>query len=171
MLHLIHARTPLEWVQTGVEQAAFDLRAENELIGTLQQCQPGGPHFLAQAADGAWTFTWCGLLRPQVLVTRINETQPLAVLRKEANGGTFRLKDGHIYTWLSRVGWFHDGLWTDEHACVLIRLCIPEGFTTSTGQVIIVPAAFALPELSLLILFGWYLLIRELEDFLMGVLE
>lgn len=167
MLRPIHSRMLLEWVQPDAKQAAFEVRAENELFGTLQQCQPGGPHFFAQAADGAWTFTWCGLLRPQVLITQTNEAEPLAMLRTEANRGTCRLKDGRSYTWLSRKGWFHDGLWTDERACVLTHLSLPEGLSPDRGRVVIAPAAFALPELSLLILLGGYLLVCDLDDFLM----
>ena len=166
MLRPIHSQSLLEWVQPDAGQAAFEVRAEHELVGTLQQCQPGGEHFFAQAAEGAWTFTWCGLLRPQVLITQANEAAPLALLRTEANSGTCRLKDGRAYTWLSRKGWVHDGLWTDDQACVLTHLSLPVALAPGRGQVVIAPAASGLSELSLLILLGGYLLVCDWDDFL-----
>jgi hypothetical protein len=166
MLSPICSRTQLEWVQPDFKRAAFELHAGQELVGTLQQCERGGTRFLARAADGFWTFTRHGPFGLKVLVSQVDEAQPLAVLQTKGSEGTFQLKDGDIYTWLSRTGWYHDGLWTDDQACVLIRLCMPEGLTTDGGYVIIAPEGVALPELSLLILLGWYLLVHGLEDFL-----
>lgn len=168
MLSPIYSRTQLVWVYPSTKYAAFELRTEKDLVGTLQQFKPGGNRFFAKAADGAWTFTRSGLLRPRVLVTRIAEVQPLAILQTRRNGGTFRMRYGHIYTWLSQTGWFREGHWTDYQDRVLIRLYRAEGLTIA-GQVIVQPAACVFPELSLLILLGWYLLVRELEDYLIIV--
>jgi len=149
--------------------ADFELRSGEEVVAGLRFRDPAGFGAVGQSADGAWTLTDEGLVRPRVRVRSRGDTETLALYKSRLPGlaGTVRLFDGR------RLCWRRFGFWsrtyrledadgrpvvTVNFECSRSRLF---GQRVTKGSVELEPQTYGSRELILLLLLGWYLTVVQ----------
>ena len=153
----------LFWAQTHALKHEYELRAGDGVVATLRWQKRFGSLALGEAAEGAWTFKRGGFLRPHVTIREANSG--IEVARFEAGwlgGGTIELHGVTLRFGTSNF-WGSEQAWTnasDEH---LIYFKDRSSLLKSRARVTIEPSAASTPELSLLVLLGWYVTILTAE--------
>ena len=147
----------LHWSQPSSLERAYDLMAGEELLATLRF--QSGTLAEAETADGRWTFKREGFLHTQVTVRAPGSDADLAVFRPHWAGGgdmTAGLAAGLEFSaanfWNSKWAW-------KDHDQVLISYRGPGGLVKAKAAMEIAPEAGRLPNLSLLAVLGWYLIL------------
>lgn len=155
---------PLKWTQVGPHMK-YELRSSDNLVATLNFRNDWGTMAAAENADGAWTFKRVGFWQNRASIRLVGSEQDLAIFANNtwSSGGTLEFTSGASYKastnfWSTRMEWK-----TGELDEPLIAFHIG-GFFKQSAEVEIDPAAASLPELPLLILFGWYLIIMLHRD-------
>jgi len=151
----------LTWTRAGTSRRTYELRAGAEVVATLRYARGWGADAVVEAGDSSWTFRRVGFWHPRVTVRVVGSETDLATFHARGMGrGMLDLSPTRrfqrvatIFAPSSPIQW----MWqqTDATSLVLIR---PYGLMKIRGKVEIEPAAAALPELDLLVTFGWYLL-------------
>jgi hypothetical protein len=155
---------PLRWNRLRMFGGDFELRAGDDLVGTLSFRSAFGSMATATSADGTWTFKRTGIWRPEITVPLSGNDADVAVFRNNTwkDGGWLEFRDGRRFRatnncWMTRFEIRSD---RDE---VLMSLRA-SSWTDSSAEVEPGPEARRLPELSLLLLFGWYLAVLTRSD-------
>jgi hypothetical protein len=161
----------LFWVQPRAMERSFVLRGDEREFASLEFKSSFGSLALAEAADGRWTFKRVGFFNPRVTIRRAGEELDLGVYRPRWTGseGTLEM-GGRTYVWKTANFWATQFVLLDSSGGELLRY--KEGAQKSKlsdifknqAQVEIAPHAWRLPELSLLVMLGWYLIILHQED-------
>jgi hypothetical protein len=153
----------LVWVQPSRTTQAFELHAPNEVVGTLQFQRSS---LAAGAAeDRQWTFKREGFWHPQVTVRAPGSDINAAVFKPAwSGGGTLELAPGRSLRFGAANFWHSQWDWQDADNAPLVHFKAHHGFMKMEGQVEIETAATPLPELPLLVVLGWYLLILFARD-------
>ena len=152
----------LLWIQPAAGRREHELRAGDDVVATLR-FQRGS---LASAeADGHhWTFKRQGFWHPRVTVRVAGSDADIATfLPHWAGGGTLELNDGRTVRLGSANFWQSEWVWQEKDQ-PLIRFKGRHGIVKAKGAAEILPAAAGLPEVPLLILLGWYLILLHAED-------
>jgi hypothetical protein len=159
------AEQALRWTQSSALAREFELRAGEEVVGTLRWQKAFGSLALAEAADGAWTFKRAGFLCPRVTVRLPGSEMEVAEFKPGwAGEGTLRLADGRSYQWQKTSFWRSEWAFAGEVGTALVHFKPEFAFFKHAAEVRVEPAAVAVPDLSLLALLGWYLMILMSED-------
>jgi hypothetical protein len=163
---------PLSFTQPRAMERSYELRAGGELVATLEFQSAFGSLAVAKAAEGSFTFKRVGFFSPQATARREGSESDLAVYTPRWTGrdgelalaGGERLHFGPANFWGTRFS-FGDaegrtvttfGPEPDVHR-------FSDLFRTQ-ALVTVDPAASARPDLALLVLFGWYLVILRHQD-------
>jgi hypothetical protein len=156
---------PLRWAQPSAFQRAFELQAGDDVVGTLRWQKAFGSLALAETADGAWTFKRSGFLRPKVTV-RIPGSETEAAVFKPGWGGegTLTLSDGRCYLWQHTSFWRSQWAFAIEAGEPLVHFNPDFAFFKHAAELVVEPRAVLTPDLSLLTLLGWYLMVLMAED-------
>jgi hypothetical protein len=152
----------LLWTQPAARRREHDLRAGDDVVGTLR-FQRGT---LADAESEAqhWTFKREGFWQPRVTVRVPGSDADVAVFRPHwAGGGTLEFADGHTLRLSSANFWQSEWVWQDKEQ-PLILFKGRHGFVKARGAVEIQPAAASRPDTPLLVLLGWYLILLHADD-------
>jgi hypothetical protein len=155
----------LTWARKGDRH---ELRAGKDLVATLQLLK-GASLFLGEAADGQWTFKRTGWLCPKVTVRRKDDTTDVITFTP-STGGALEFPDGRRYFWAStQRGPFpsppQEWSFKDTDGDVLVWMNLTgTAPVTLSAEVTVSRAALALPDLSLLTLLGWYVLVLTSND-------
>jgi hypothetical protein len=156
----------LRWTQPRLRQASFELRAGDEVYATLQWTKAGGSLVAGETAEGRWTFKRVGFLNPRVTIRRAGEETDLATFRPSWKGdGTLRFADGRVFSLDAADFWWSE--WSlntaDGRPLIVFRRDMGRLFR-SEATVELKPEARDLPELPLLALLGWYVMILIQHD-------
>ena len=155
----------LTWTQPRAGKYEFELRAGNEMLATIRWNDPYGSHALAEAANGQWSFDRSGLFHRQIVIREAQSRTPIAVEDASWLNGTSNLvfPDGNQFLY-QRItpywNWHAFGrAWmpVQGEQLVYTELTFPNWFMRRAGRVEITPKGLAIPELSLLVLLGWYI--------------
>jgi hypothetical protein len=152
----------LLWIQPAARKREHELRAGEEVVATLR-FQRGS---LADAeADGHhWTFKRQGFWQPRVTVRVAGSDADIAIFRPHwAGGGTLELADGRAVRLASANFWQSEWVWQEKDRPV-IRFKGRHGIVKAKGAVEIQPGAAGLPDIPLLVLLGWYLILLHADD-------
>jgi hypothetical protein len=152
----------LLWVQPTARKRAHELRAGDAIVATLD-FQRGS---LADAeADGHhWTFKRQGFWHPRVTVRAEGSDADLAVFYPRwTGGGQLDFPDGRSLRLNSANIWQSEWVWQDKDQ-VLVRVKGRHGLIKANGAVAIAPDAASRPDLALLVLLAWYLILLYAED-------
>jgi hypothetical protein len=155
----------LVWVRPSSKARAYELRAQEDVIATLRWQK--GTLAEATAADGDhWTFKRAGFWHPRVTVRAAGSEVDLAVFRASWTGsGVLELPPGRAFHWSAVNFWRSRWAWHDADGQPLALFkSSGHGRTPAMGRVEIAPAAAAIPELTLLLLLGWYLMVLRIQD-------
>lgn len=152
----------LLWIQPSARKRAFELRAADEVVATLNFQR----RTLADAeVEGQhWTFKRQGFWHPHVTVRVAGSEQDLAVFSPRwAGGGTLGLSQGGTLQLAAANFWHSEWVWQDG-TTPLIRFKGRHGLIKAKGAVEVQADATHLAELPLLVLLGWYLILLFSDD-------
>ena len=153
----------LVWTQPARSKQAFELHAPTEVVATLQFERSSLAS--GQAAEQSWTFKREGFWHPQVTARVAGSDSNLAVFKPAwTGGGTLELPEGRVLKFGAANFWHSQWSWWDPSGKPLVQFKSHAGLLRMEGQVVIDPDAGALPELPLLVVLGWYLLILFARD-------
>jgi len=152
----------LIWGQPKALKRTHELRAGDEVIATLTFQR--GSLAEAEAADGHWTFKRQGFWQPRVSVRLAGSDADIAIFSPRwTGGGTLEPLGGKPIRFSSGNFWQTQWVWQETEE-PLIRFKGRQGIMRASGQVEVNPDATGRPDLSLLVLLGWYLILLHAED-------
>ncbi len=162
----------LLWIQPKALQRRFELRDEEMLVAALEFKSSYGSLAAATTAEENWTFKRVGFFNPRVTVRRSEEEIDLAVYRPKWTGtqGVLEFTAGRSYIWKVANFWATRYEFLDSAGQPLLayQSGIEHGKLSdlfkNQARVEILPTAHGLPELPLLVLLGWYLIVLSQED-------
>jgi hypothetical protein len=153
----------LIWTQPARTKQAFELRAGDEVVGRLVFERSS----LATGAAGAarWTFKREGFWHPQVTVRTTGSDVNAAVFKPSwGGGGTLELAPDRQVSFGSANFWHSQWDWRSADGKPLVHFKSHQGLLKMEGQVDIETDAASFPDLPLLVVLGWYLLILFARD-------
>jgi len=152
----------LLWIQPAAFRREHELRAGDDVVATLRFQR--GSLADAEAAGAHWTFKRQGFWQPRVTVRTAGSDADLAVFHPRwIGGGTLESPDGRAIRLSSANFWQSEWVWQDNDR-PLIRIKGRHGLIKANGAVDIQPEAIAYPDLAMLVLLGWYLILLHAED-------
>lgn len=162
------ASADLRWIRTQEPQGCcYHLQAGGDRVARLCFRDPLDWSATGESASGSWLFVEEGLLRPYVVVRSLSDDRTVAACRSGLLGrsGRLELADGRYFCW--RRGRFRAWECCVENAQGAALMAVEaecqrswlSGPRLMGGRVRITPGAVALPELMLLVLLSWYLLV------------
>jgi hypothetical protein len=152
----------LVWVQPAAGRREHELRSGDDVIATLRFQR--GSLADAEAEGHHWTFKRQGFWQPRVTVRVAGSDADLAVFRPHwAGGGTLEFADGRPINFRSANFWHSEWVWQEKDQ-PLILFKGRHGLVKAKGAVEIQPAAAGRPDVALLVLLGWYLILLHADD-------
>jgi len=159
------------WVQPRGLDRYYELRAGDVLLASLAWQTRCGSLARSQSSEGSWTFKRVGFFNPRVTVREAGSEIDIAVFWPRWLGdGTLEFGHGARFRWQSTNFWATNWMFTDDGGMPLVKFRegSPKGgwremFKTQ-ALVEIESLAADLPELPLLVLLGWYLMVLRNED-------
>ena len=144
---------------------AFELRAGEEVVGTLRWSSSFGSLADAAAADGHWTFKRVGFFNPRITVRLHGSDTDLAVFgRQWMGGGVLEFSSGQRLLWGSSGFWRSRWSFSSASGERLVEFEPCDSLLKRSTAAKVTPAGLAVTELSLLVLLGWYLKLLESDD-------
>ena len=159
------APSTLSWQQPQAFKCAYELRAGDELLGTLRKTRKVSAAMEAEMGGARYTFEPAGFFRGRVAVREVGtEREPAVFQSGFCGGGQLLLPDGRSYRWKMTSFWGSRWAFLDNSDRPLVSIR-PRNRVFRTGsEVEIAPGALRMPELPVLVLLGWYLLLRINQD-------
>lgn len=165
---LTHHALKLE--QPSARKQAYELRADNELVGTLQWPKAFGSLCVAETADGAWTFNRQGFFKPRVTARVLGSEQDVLVYTPTWTGMNARIehRDGREF-YLQGANWWDNRFTlvqkpTQAEDVALLAVMINFRFLRGSADVVIQPQLVQMEDASLLALFSCYLAALAVDD-------
>ena len=154
----------LVWLQPARLKQAFELHSSDEVVATLRFERAS----LASGETGEqrWTFKREGFWHPQVTVRLPDSDDNVAVFKPAwSGGGSLELSQGRLLRFGAANFWHSQWDWSDVASqSPLVHFKSHQGLLKLEGQVDIETEAVTYPELPLLVVLGWYLLILSARD-------
>jgi hypothetical protein len=154
----------LKWVQPGALKMHYELRAADELAASLHFRSSFGSFATAESADGCWTFKRVGFWQTGVTVRHCGGNDDIAIFRNNtwSGGGTLEFPDGGRIL-ASTNFWQTRFEFKTESGETLVEF-ETGGLIHISAIVEIKPGAVAMPELPLIVMLGWYLVVMMRMD-------
>lgn len=138
----------------------YELKLNDEVVGTLHHPSFRTANFLAETQDGRWTFRRGGFLGAGAEIVDSTSEQQIATFKSAWGGrGTLSFADGETFH-LECKGLWHP-VWSviAESGQVVLDLHTRE-------KTVDLPSGAGVPDsrLSLLIMFAWYRMLQAEED-------
>jgi len=154
---------PLEWKQPTLRME-YELLTGETLAATLKFRSAWGTLAYAESGDGSWTFKRIGFWQNRASIREAGSEEDLAIFTNSTwrQGGTLEFSSGGSYRattnfWMTRMEWQTE----DEEPLITFHV---GGFFRQSAEVEIHARAAYLPDLPLLVLFGWYLVLMLHRD-------
>jgi hypothetical protein len=155
----------LAWEQPRKHKRAYELRADDEMVARLRWEHHHSQVAAGEAAEGCWTFKRQGFLHQRVEARQSESALEIARFQPHwRGGGTLEFPDGRLFGLCQTSFWNVEWAWTTADNDMLLRINRESRCLLQKGYVDLLPAASAVPELSLLVLLGWYLIILAADD-------
>ncbi|HET9211305.1 MAG TPA: hypothetical protein VFR03_12940 [Thermoanaerobaculia bacterium] len=153
------------WQQPQAFKCEYELRAGDELLGAIRKTRRFSAAMEAEIGDTRFTFEPAGFFRSRVAVREADAAGEPAVFQAGfCGGGQLLLPDGRSYRWKMTSFWGSRWAFLDDSDRPLVSFR-PRNRVFRTGAgVEIGPGALRMPELPVLVLLGWYLLLRIRQD-------
>lgn len=155
----------IEWRQPGAFCRTYELRGGDSLLATLHFVKMLGSLAEGEVHDTKWTFKRSGFLSPKATARIAGSEADLIHYEPNWSGqkGIFRLPGGEVLDFRSANFWCSEWTLTDAHGQQVLRYHT-KGVLHSGADLDVNPAARERPDLPLLILFTWYVLVLHRED-------
>ena len=161
----------IQWTQANTFRRSYELRSENDLLGTLAFRSAFGTFATAETADGKWTFKRVGFLNPRVTVRPEGGEEDAGLYQPKIWGdGVLTLQGGPTFAWKPTNFWQTNWAFIDAEQCHVMD------FTAGVDNkklrdIFKVQCTVALADVSscrswvpLLVPLGMYLLILHHDD-------
>lgn len=154
----------LVWVQPARLQQAFELNASDDVVATLRFERASLAS--GETAEQKWTFKREGFWHPHVTIRVPDSDDNVAVFKPAwTGGGSLELPQGRLLRFGAANFWHSQWDWSDVASqAALVHFKSHAGLMKREGQVDIETEALTDPELPLLVVLGWYLLILFARD-------
>jgi hypothetical protein len=155
----------LRWGRPSIFRREFELRAGTDRVATLTLTGLFGRRAVGEVGEDRWVLSRRGLFHPRVIVTRGDSDVEVASARTRLFGeGVVRTEQGRTFGWKPDNFWRSRWTMWDEARSPVFHLerryfRIPEDANVSVE-----PSAAHLPELPLLLLLGWQLVLLHRGD-------
>jgi len=155
----------LEWIQTGAISRFHELRAGDSVFAQLEFRKTFGSLATGKTDQGVWTFKRRGFLHATVGVRVAGSDRDLMVYEPNWSGrrGHIQTAEGATYSWESVNFWGTDWVLAKPHGPKLAYFR-HKGVVRSVAEVELTDEGRAEPELALLLLLGWYLILLYMMD-------
>ncbi len=149
----------LLWLQSSPFRRNCELRSGNHLFASLVWKSSLGAVVEGATADGRWRMRLEGLLFKQwVTIYSIDLGTDIAVFQALPSlNGVLEFKTGRRYSWDSNF-WLTKWIWTDEEGREIMRVQRNLSLKAE-GTVQLHPGTSRVPDLPLLTILGWYLIL------------
>ncbi|MEJ7653483.1 MAG: hypothetical protein WKH64_09180 [Chloroflexia bacterium] len=155
----------LVWRKPRSLKEEYELHAGDDVAATLHWPRSYGSLAEAAAEGGSWTFKRSGFWRVRATIRTAGSDADIAVFDPRWTGdGALTFATGATYRWERAHFWGSRYEWRNTENEPLVRFATKAGLLRTEAAVELEPAARALPELQLLTLFGWYLLVMGIRD-------
>ncbi len=160
------APSNLSWQQPQAMKAEYELRAGDELLATLRKTAMFGTAMDAEIGASRFTLKTEGFVRSRIKIREADAAGEPAVFGRAGflGAGQLALPDGRSYRWKMTSFWGGRWAFLDDSDRPLVSFASRNRFLRAGCDVEIAPGALARPELPVLVLLGWYLLLRIRED-------
>ena len=152
------AAEELVWVQPARLKQEFELHAGDEVIATLRWQRSSLA--IAETAEQSWTIKREGFWHPRITVRIPGSDDSIATFQPGwAGRGTLDLGPGKQLRFGAPNFWRSQWDWLDPQNQPLVHFKSHQGLLKVEGEVAIEPAAIKSPDMPLLVVLGWYLLV------------
>lgn len=152
------ASQELVWVQPARLQRVFELHASDDVVAVLRF--ESASLASGETAWQKWTFKRERFWRGQVTIRTPDSVDAVVFKPARMGGGALELSQGRLLHFGAANFWHSRWDWSDnESQAPLIHFKSRPGLLKTEGQVDIETKAVTYPELPLLVVLGWYLLI------------
>ena len=153
----------LLWIQPARLKSEFELRAGEEILGSLRFQRSSLA--AGETADQSWTFKREGFWHPRITVRVPGSDDNVATFQPGwAGGGTLELQPGRQLRFVAANFWHSQWDWVDAQSQPLVHFKSHQGLLKVEGEVTVEAGAMKSPELPLLVVLGWYLLVLFARD-------
>jgi hypothetical protein len=153
----------LVWVQPARLKQEFELHGGDELVGSLRWERASLA--TGETENQSWTFKREGFWHPRVTVRVAGSDDNIATFQPGwAGGGTLFLGGGAQLRFAAANFWRSQWDWLDAQDQPVVQFKSRHGLLKVEGQVEIEPGGIELPDLPLLVVLGWYLLVLFARD-------
>jgi len=155
----------LVWLQPHATQRVFELRAGEEVLGSLRWESSFGSLADARAEEVHWTFKRTGFFSPQITIRLSGSDANLAVFTPNWKGeGVLDFSGGKCFRWLGIGFWRSQWAFARSSGEHLLELEPKTAFFKRTAVVKVTPDGRQTSELPLLVILGWYLMVLRSDD-------
>jgi hypothetical protein len=155
----------LDWIQPTRLKHAFELRAGNDLVGTLEWTEGLSSSAKAQSDDGSWLVQRHGFLRPRVTVRTAESTEDAAVFEPSWSGsGDVALKGGQRLRFVPANLWRNEWRLSTADGATPLKMRPDTGLMSSSAKLEIDAGAGSMPELPQLVFLTWAVLVLMEDD-------
>jgi hypothetical protein len=156
------SNTELAWVQPSRTKQVFELRSGDDVLGGLSWMR--STLATGATADHEWTFKREGFWHPQVTVRVDGSDANVALFRPHWAGGGILETDGKQFRLGAANFWHSQWDWLDASDKPVVHFKSRQGLLKMEGGVEIERDATKSPDLDLLVVLGWYLLVLFARD-------
>jgi hypothetical protein len=148
----------LEWVQPTWRRRAWELRSAGTTVGTMVMPGMFRQRAVATLSTGMLVFDRVGFWQHRATVDTEGGDHVADFEYAWTGDGKLSMSGGQVFSWHIVNRWRGEHAWMLEGREPLVRFRQQRGWKTGTNATLIVePAALPLPELPVLVTFGWYL--------------
>ncbi|HUP50223.1 MAG TPA: hypothetical protein VNA04_15700 [Thermoanaerobaculia bacterium] len=157
MKRIAESSGELAWWQSSAWRRDCELREGSDLLATLRWQSAFQAAALAESADGAWKFKLEGFLFRQWVRIEVEGSEESAIFQAQPSlNGILEYGDGRAFYWDSNF-WLTKWIWSNEQELECMR--VQRSLTLKAeGGVTIDSTFLARPEIPLLTLLGWYVI-------------
>jgi len=161
----------LQWVQPKTFERQFELRTDDSLLGVLRFETAFGTLASSSIGGEQWTFKRVGFFNSHVTIRAASGTNDVAIYwPKLWNNGWLEFDQGNRFHWKSLNFWGSE--WGFCNAREELIFSLKQGsiepkvsdIMKTQAIVKIEPQSQNLSELPLLLMLGWYLMIKQKDD-------
>ena len=148
------ANQNLQWTRANWWKRAFELHSGDEVLAKFYP-QKETHSMIGEAADGRWSFKRRSFWNADIVITDSASQTEIAHV-KRGRDKSLAFSDGRLFTFQKNSFWRNEWVWLNNEGTPLIHF-------QHGKHLILEPLALSLPELSLLTIVGWYLMVLQQE--------
>jgi hypothetical protein len=148
----------LEWVQPTWRRRAWDLRSVGKTVGTMVMPGTFRQRAVATLSTGTLVFDLVGFWQRRATVDTDGGDHVADFKSAWTGDGKLSIAGGQVFSWYTINKWRGERAWMLDDGKPLVLFRQQRGWKMGINATLIIePAALLLPELPILVTFGWYL--------------